>query len=159
MSLPWATARDRAIQGDRIGRLLDLAAEGVELVEANLAGGEGERKGQLQIALEVERVGDVLLVGDRVEREGDDRPAGLYVVAENGPGHVVGDVLGKIEADFVHHVGRHTVGREDLADVLRMAASSRAASTAIAQQSADRFSLDVLPTGFELGDQLIVQYR
>ena len=111
-------AGDRAIQGDRIGRLLDLAAERVELAEVDLAGGEGVGKRQLQVALEVERVGDVLLVGDRVEREGDDRPAGLDVVVENGSGHVVGDVLGKIEPDVVHHVGRHTVGREHLADVL-----------------------------------------
>ena len=96
-------ADDGAVERDRVGRLLDLPAEGVELPEVDLPRGKGIGKRQLKVALQIERIGDVLLVGDRVEPESDDGPFGADELVEDLPCllgedlDALGRMLGKVE--------------------------------------------------------------
>ena len=76
VSLPWANAETVRFRAIVAASCCERAAVAVELLEVDPAGREGEGQGQLQVAPAAEGVGDVLLVGHRVEGEGDDRPAG-----------------------------------------------------------------------------------
>src|SRR5262249_44875846 len=81
---------DGAIKQDGLGVDRDPPLILRELVEVDLARRESERQRELEVADDAARIGDVLLVGYWVEREGDDRPALRHVLFETLLGRLFG---------------------------------------------------------------------